>query len=227
MMSEGIFRNRAQAGEVLAAYVQAQLGPAAAVVLALPRGGVPVGEEVARTLDAPMDIVAVRKLVLAEQPEVAIGAITHDYAMLDEALLSRQGVERELIDAIIAHEIEELDRQEYVFRPDHGPIDIHGRTAVIVDDGLATGCTLRAAIGATKQRRPVRIVVAVPVGSPAVCRELAREVDLLVCPLQPQRFTAVGDFYRDFRATTDDQIRECLRATEERFFASHHAHSYR
>jgi predicted phosphoribosyltransferase len=207
------YRDRREAGEILAAQVQEHAEPGPTVVLALPRGGVPVGFEVARTLDAPLDVFVVRKLGVPGHEELAMGAIAAGgFKVLNEPLVAQLGITRREIDDVTARETAELERREALYRENRPPMSIRGRVAVLVDDGLATGFTMRAAIAAIRKHRPARLIVAVPVGAPETCEELSREVDTLICPLQPEPFHAVGLWYRDFSPTTDDEVREYLAA---------------
>jgi putative phosphoribosyl transferase len=213
MMGERPYRDRAQAGEMLAGSVRDRLGAVDAIVLALPRGGLPIGLAVARALDAPLDVLIVRKLGVPAQPELAMGAIASGgFQVLDKSLTAQLGLTSAAIAAVVRHETAELHRREALYRGDRPPVDVRGRVAILVDDGLATGSSMRAAIGATRQRRPHQLVVAVPVGARDTCEELAREVDTLICPLQPREFFAVGQWYEDFAPTTDDEVRACLAA---------------
>lgn len=207
------YRDRREAGQILAAHVRPELARAPAVVLALPRGGVPVGFEVARVLAAPLDVFVVRKLGVPQQPELAMGAIASGgFELLNEPLIADLGISRREVRAVADREAAELAERERKYRAIRPPVNIRGRVAVIVDDGLATGFTVRAAIAANRQRGAARLVVAVPVGATETCEDLAREVDVLVCPLQPEPFMAVGHWYRDFSPTSDEEVRECLAA---------------
>jgi putative phosphoribosyl transferase len=211
-MKSGPYRNRKEAGQVLAAHVRERFGALEnAVVLALPRGGVPVGFEVARVLHRPLDVFVVRKLGVPEHEEVAMGAIAgNGFELLNEHLVAELGLTPSQVAAVAAREKEELHRRERVYRADRPAIDVGGRTVIVVDDGLATGFSMRAAIGALRPREANRLIVAVPVGAPETCAEIEREVDGFVCPLQPEPFHAVGLWYRDFAPTTDDEVRHYL-----------------
>src|ERR1700687_3337166 len=152
------------------------------VVLALPRGGVPVGSDVANALNAPLDVFVVRKLGVPGQEELAMGAIaTGGARVMNHDVIGYLGLSREAIDRVIAREKKELERRERIYRGDRGPLDVTGRTVILVDDGLATGSTMRAAVAALRKQHPSRIVVAVPVASPEACEELKSEVDETVC----------------------------------------------
>lgn len=218
MTAPGSYRDRREAGAVLAEPLRATLAGGQGIVLALPRGGVPVGREIARALGAELDILVVRKLGAPGCEEYAVGAIAAGGFCLRnrEAIRSLRISERDM-SAIIARETAELQRREQLYRSSRPAAPIEGRIAIVVDDGLATGFTMRAAIAAVRARGPRQLVVAVPVGAPDACAEVAREADLLVCPLQPEGFQSVGAWYRDFRPTSDDEVRECLAAaTRER-----------
>jgi putative phosphoribosyl transferase len=212
MISGQPYRDRREAGQILATHLAEQIH-GDAVVLALPRGGVPVGFEVARALNAPLDVFVVRKLGVPTHPELAMGAIARNgYEVLNERLIAELGLTRLQIAAVADRETEELHRREALYRRNRPPVDVRGRAVILVDDGLATGSTMRAAIGAVRLQDPTRLIVAVPVGAEDTCDELAREVDQLICPLVPESFHAVGLWYKDFAPTTDEEVRECLAA---------------
>lgn len=205
------YDDRAHAGRVLAMELRAYGGRPDVRVLALPRGGVPVGVEVAAALEVPLDIVVVRKLGVPGEEELAMGAVaTGGVRALNEELVSALGIPDDVLDAATARERREVERRERAWRGDRPPVDPAGCVAILVDDGLATGSTMRAAASAVRARGPARLVVAVPVASPETAANLAREVDELVCPLQPPNFFAVGTWYRDFTPTGDDEVRELL-----------------
>jgi predicted phosphoribosyltransferase len=183
------------------------------LVLALPRGGVPVGYEVARALQAPLDIVLVRKLGVPGHEELAMGAVaTGGVRVLNDDVVKPLGISDHMIEAAAAQELEELSRRERLYRGRHPVPDISGRTAILVDDGLATGATMRAAIQSLRQQRPARIVVAVPTASPDICEALRSEADDVICAMTPEPFFAVGHWYDDFTQTTDDEVRRLLTA---------------
>ena len=224
MIEERPYRDRHEAGRILAQHVQDQVDAADAVVLALPRGGVPVGLEVARALGAPLDVFIVRKLGAPAQPELAMGAIASGgVRVLNESVIADLGITKQEIAAVADREAAELARREKSYRDDRPPLEVSGRVVILVDDGLATGSTMRAAIAAVRQRGAGRLVVAVPVGARDTCAELAREVDALICPLQPAMFMAIGQWYEDFSQTTDEEVRESLAAASH----EHLAHSER
>jgi putative phosphoribosyl transferase len=187
-------------------------------VLALPRGGVPVAFEVAEALHAPLDIFLVRKLGVPGQEELAMGAIaTGGVRVLNEDVVRYLNIPGEVIDAVATDEQRELERRERAYRGDRPAPDACGRTVILVDDGLATGSTMRAAAAALRRQQPARIVVAVPVASAQTCDEFRREVDDIVCTVTPEPFHGVGMWYQDFSQTTDEEVRELLkRASHDR-----------
>ena len=205
------FRDRREAGRLLAARLSAYANRPDVVVLALPRGGVPVAAEVARALGAPLDVFVVRKLGVPGHEEFAFGAIaTGGVRVLNEEVVRALQIPDRVIDAVAAREQEELARRERVYRGDRPPLDVRGRTVILVDDGLATGATMQAAIRALRQQQPARIVVAVPTASLETCDELKRVVDEVICATTPDPFYAVGLWYEDFSQTTDEEVRELL-----------------
>jgi predicted phosphoribosyltransferase len=205
------FRDRAEAGRVLAEQLRRFAGRDDVVVLGLPRGGVPVAYEVARELGAPLDVFLVRKLGVPGHEELALGAIaTGGTRVLNRELIEQLGLPPELIEAIEARERQELERRERAYRGDRPPPDLKGRTVILVDDGLATGSTMLAAVHAVRQYDPARVVVAVPVADPEVCASLEQVADEAVCAITPQPMRAVGMWYGDFSQTTDDEVRELL-----------------
>jgi predicted phosphoribosyltransferase len=204
------FADRREAGAELAARLR-HLDGEDVVVLALPRGGVPVGYEVARALDAPLDIFLVRKLGLPGHRELAMGAIASGgIRVLNDDVVRWYSVPDRVIDEVAREEQAELERRERAYRKTRPPVDLKDRVVVLVDDGLATGSTMRAAVEAVRQRQPARVVVAVPVGSPDTCREFASIADEVVCARTPEPFSAVGQWYRDFSQTTDDEVQQLL-----------------
>ncbi len=206
------YQDRRHAGRELAARLTHLMGQGDVVVLALPRGGVPVGYEVARALDAPLDVFLVRKLGLPGYRELAMGAIASGgVRVLNGDVVSWYGVPEAVIDEVAAEEQDELERRELTYREGRKPIDLRGRVAVLVDDGLATGSTMKAAVQAVRAHRPARVVVAVPVGAPETCRALAEVADDVICARTPSPFAAVGHWYRDFSQTTDHEVRALLR----------------
>ncbi len=186
------------------------------LVLALPRGGVPVAFEVARALEAPLDVFLVRKLGVPGREELAMGAIaTAGVRLLNDEVVQRLRIPARVIDRVAAVERAELERREREYRDDRPPPEVAGRTVILVDDGLATGASMRAAVVALRRRHPARIVVAVPIASPATCEEFRDLVDEVVCAQTPEPFHAVGLWYDDFSQTTDDQIRALLAWQED------------
>jgi predicted phosphoribosyltransferase len=205
------FSDRSAAGVVLAGHLAHLAGRDDVVVLALPRGGVPVAAEVARALHAPLDVCVVRKLGLPGQPELAFGAVaTGGVRVLNHEIVDTCGLSPATIEAVTRAELGELERRERAYRDGRPAVPLAGRVVVLVDDGLATGSTMKAAVLAVRALQPSRVVVAVPVGAPDTCRALAETADDVVCPLQPQPFSAVGLWYDDFSQTSDDEVREIL-----------------
>jgi putative phosphoribosyl transferase len=201
------FEDRRQAGRVLAAALSKYAGCEDVVVLALPRGGVPVAFEVARQLGAPLDVFVVRKLGVPGHEELAMGALASGgIRVLNEDVIAGLGIEECVIESVTAAEGRELARREQAYRGGRPPLDIAHRAVILVDDGLATGSTMRAAVAGLRQRKPARLVVAVPVAASSSCEILAREVDELVCAVRPERFFAVGAWYEDFSQTTDVEV---------------------
>jgi putative phosphoribosyl transferase len=207
------YPDRRQAGVELAARLSHYRDRSDVIVLGLPRGGVPVAYEIARALRAPLDVWVVRKLGVPGHEELAMGAIaTGGVTVLNRAVVDELQIPREWVAAVAAREQIELERRERVYRGDRLPPVVHGRTAILVDDGLATGSTMRAAARALRTLRPDRIVIAVPVAAASTCEDLAREVDELVCARTPEPFYAVGMWYERFDQTTDEEVRELLAA---------------
>ena len=207
------YADRRDAGRVLAAELRDYAGRDDVIVLALPRGGVPVGYEVATRLGAPLDVFVVRKLGVPGHEELAMGAIASgDVRVLNAEVVAELGIPEDVVNAVADAEAPELARREREYRGDRRAVDVQNKTAILVDDGLATGSTMKAAIASLKQRGPERIVVAVPIAAPSTCDELASEVDDIVCAITPEPFHAVGDWYDDFSQTTDDEVRELLEA---------------
>lgn len=212
-----IFRDRRHAGRILAARCTAYAGRDDVVVLALPRGGVPVGFELARALDAPLDVFLVRKLGVPGHPELAMGAIASGgVRVLDPRLISDLRISPDAIERVAVTERRELERREREYRAGYPPIDLAGRTVLLVDDGLATGSSMRAAIQAVRRLAPARVVVAVPVAPSDTARALADVADEVICAAEPERFWAVGGFYQDFEQTSDAEVRALLEQASAR-----------
>lgn len=206
-----LFRDRADAGRALAERLAAYVGRTDVVVLALPRGGVPVGFEVARALRAPLDVFVVRKLGVPGHEELAMGAIgSGDVRVLNEDVVRALKIPDEIVAQVAAAERRELERRERLYRGERPPFDVSGRTTILIDDGLATGSTMRAGVAALRRLGPSRIVVAVPVAAAQTCAELEREVDEVVCAETPEPFYAVGLWYEDFSQTTDAEVSALL-----------------
>ena len=205
------FQDRREAGRVLADHLREFAHDKNVLVLALPRGGVPVAFEIARGLELPLDVFIVRKLGVPGYEELAMGAIASGgVRVLNEEVVDRLGISEQRIQAAADREQREIERREYEYRGDLPPIDVRGKKIILVDDGLATGATMRAAVQALKEMGASQIIVAVPVGSIEAVERIANEGARVVCPLQPEDFTAVGQWYDDFSQTSDLEVRELL-----------------
>lgn len=205
------FRDRSEAGRLLGAELAPRkLGPNP-IVMALARGGVPVGAEVAEALQAPLDVMVIRKLGVPWQPELAMGAIARDTRVLDYSLISALGVSDREVEAVAKRETEELARREAEYRQGRPEPALDGRTVVLVDDGLATGSSMIAAVRHARRARAKRLIVAVPVGSPEACERLRSEADQCICLAVQQPFHAVGEWYADFHQVTDAQVHAILK----------------
>jgi putative phosphoribosyl transferase len=215
---ERTFPNRIEAGRQLAEKLDKYAGREDVTVLGLPRGGVPVAFEVARRLGAPLDVFIVRKLGVPGFEELAAGAIASGgVRVLNEDVMRAIPHADEAIEAVTARETAELERREQIYREGRPPPEMRDRIVILVDDGLATGATMRAAVKALRQRGAAKIVVAVPVGPPDTCRELEEQADETVCLSTPAFFQAVGQYYEDFSQTSDEDVRELLSsAAQER-----------
>jgi predicted phosphoribosyltransferase len=206
-----LFRDRTEAGRLLAEKLREYANRSDVVVLALPRGGVPVAFEVARALNAPLDVFVVRKLGVPGHEELAMGAIASGgVRVLNQDVLQALGISRGVVDLVAEREQRELQRREREYRDGRAPVDIRDRTVILVDDGLATGSSMRVAAIALKQKGPAEIIAAVPVGAPETCAQFESEVDKVVCAAAPEPFRAVGEWYRDFSQTSDEEVRDLL-----------------
>ena len=212
------FANREEAGQLLAEKLLDYTGRDDVIVLGLPRGGVPVAFEVAQRLRVPLDVFIVRKLGVPGFEELAVGAIASGgVRVLNEDVARSLPNAEEVIESITARETAELQRREESYRDGRPAPELRGKTVILVDDGLATGATMRAAVAALRQRDVARIVVAAPVGAPETCREFEHEVDEIVCAMAPDYFQAVGQYYEDFSQTSDEEVSELLaRAAQDR-----------
>lgn len=206
-----LYRDRPDGGRALAAALSQYAGRDDVVVLGLPRGGVPVAYEVAQALDAPLDVFVVRKLGVPGREELAMGAIASGgVRVLNRDIVLNLAISDHTIEQVFEQEQQELERRERLYRGDRDRIPIQGRIAILVDDGLATGASMRAAVEAAKAQDPTEIVVAVPVASPDTCADFEELVDTVVCAATPQPFLGVGLWYTDFGQTTDEEVRELL-----------------
>ena len=206
-----LFHDRVEAGKFLASKLGKYRSRPDVVVLALPRGGVPVAYQVATELDLPLDIYLVRKLGVPGHEELAMGAIASgSIRVLNEDIVRSLGIPQTVIDSVAALEQAELERREKYYRQEESPIDVRNKTVILIDDGLATGATMRAAAEALRHRRVKQIVVAVPVAAPSTCKEFESEVDHVVCGVTPEPFYGVGSWYMDFTQTSDDAVIDFL-----------------
>ncbi len=207
------FEDRKAAGRALAALLQKYAGRPDVLVLALPRGGVPVAFEVAEALGAPLDLFLVRKLGTPGHRELAMGAIASGgVRVLNDEVVRSYGITPAAIEAVAREEQQELERREAMYRGGREPAPLEGRTVILIDDGLATGSTMKAAVQAVRQRNPAHVIVAVPVGARETCEELSAIADEVVCARMPEPFSAVGQWYLNFDQTTDEEVRQLLRA---------------
>jgi predicted phosphoribosyltransferase len=206
-----IFKDRRDAGRKLAQYLTQYANRPDVVILALPRGGVPVAFEVARALNAPLDIFLGRKLGLPGHEELAMGAIASGgLRVLNEDIVGALNVPNAVLDVVTRRERAELERRERAYRGGRPPLDVRGKTVILVDDGLATGSSMRAAVAGLRARQPAQIVVAVPTAAPETCEAFENEVDDVVCAVTPQPFFSVGTWYEDFSQTSDEAVRRLL-----------------
>jgi putative phosphoribosyl transferase len=205
-----LFADRADAGRRLADKLAGYANNPNVIVLALPRGGVPIGYEVARRLHVPLDVYVVRKLGVPGHEELAMGALASDgTCVVDDDLIASLGIDEESIEEVVRREIAELRRRESAYRDGPQP-NVAGKIVIVVDDGLATGATMRAAAISLRKRNPAAIVVGVPVAAPRTCASLERVVDRVVCVVTPEPFHAVGLYYQNFEQTSDDDVRRLL-----------------
>jgi putative phosphoribosyl transferase len=221
-MADQVFRDRRHAGQALARVLGAYANRPDVIVLALPRGGVPVGFEVAQALHVPFDVFVVRKLGVPGHEEYAMGALASGgVRVLNPNVVRMLDIPEAAVEAVTRSEQRELERREHLYRGDRPPPDVRGRIVILVDDGLATGSTMLAAVKALQTQRPARIVVAVPTASAETCEELRSEADEVVCATTPEPFRAVGLWYEDFSQTSDDEVRDLL--SRARHDAAHDA----
>ncbi len=210
-MKRLLFKDRVHAGQLLAEALMKYAGHDNVIVLGLPRGGVPVAYQVAEKLHAPLDVLVVRKLGLPGWEEFAMGAIASGgVRVLNHKVIRAYGVTEEEIEKVAAAQLKELHRREQVYRGHTGTPEIEGKIVILIDDGIATGSTIRAAVQALRQQHPERIIIAVPTAAPDSCAALSPMVDELIALMQPEEFAAVGQWYEDFGQTTDAEVTELL-----------------
>lgn len=223
-----VFRDRQEAGRLLASRLM-RYGKEAPVVVAIPRGGVPVAAEIARALDAPLDVMVARKLGAPGEPELGIGALVdgdRPESVLNQDVVEHLQVSREYLAREIKKQLEEIKRREHAFRGGRPKVPLQGRTVIVVDDGIATGGSVRAALRAIRRSSPRRVVLAVPVAPPDTIEQLRSEADEVVCLATPEMFYAIGQFYRDFHQLEDAEVVKLLDAArQERAPARAHAHA--
>lgn len=206
-----VFYNRSEAGKQLAAQLAIYRGRTDVLVLALPRGGVPVAFEVAQALHAPLDVVIVRKLGVPRYEELAMGAIaTGGIQILNQNVIATLGISEKEINNVVASEQQELELRERLYRGNRSAYDIHGRIVILVDDGIATGATMHAAVAAIKQQQPARVIIAVPVAAAATCKTFATQGDEVICVLKPEEFYAISLWYEHFSQTSEKEVRDLL-----------------
>lgn len=213
-----MFKDRKQAGKQLGAALLKYKGENP-VILAIPRGGVPVAYEAAIALDAPLDIVVVRKLGAPGQPELGIGAVVdgdHPQGVLNEEIMAELEVSQDYLDREVARQLKEIRRRQEAYRGGRGPQQLEGRTVIVIDDGIATGGSMRAALRGVRRSNPKRLVMAVPVAPQETIESLRPELDDVVCLSTPEFFAAIGEFYEDFRQTSDKEVTELLDAAQRR-----------
>ncbi len=207
MSPKPLFQDRAEAGRRLAAELSAYASDPDVVVLALPRGGVPVAFEVAEVLGAPLDVFLVRKIGVPGNEELALGAIASGgTGAFNHGLIEALGLSSAMVERLVAEERRELERRQRVYRGDRDPLSVVGRTVILVDDGMATGASMLAAVAALRPQQPARIIIAIPVAAASTCDEIRPEVNALVCLAKPELFSAVGQWYEEFSQVTDDEV---------------------
>jgi putative phosphoribosyl transferase len=222
MALEQPFRDRFDAGRVLASLLGKHAGRPDVLVLALPRGGVPVGFEVAQALEAPLDVFVVRKLGVPGFEELAMGAIASGGVRVENAsVLQSLGISKQVVNQVAERELNEVRRRERQYRGDQPPPPVEGRTVILVDDGLATGATMAVAAAALRRLKPARIVIAVPVAAPETCEQFRQIVDEIICAYTPEDFSAVGRWYEDFSQVSDEEVRDLLQRSREAHTPSH------
>jgi putative phosphoribosyl transferase len=205
------FVNRIQAGQMLAQHLEVYSNNKDVLILALPRGGVPVAAEVAKVLNVGMDVCIVRKLGVPGHKELAMGAIASENTIIfNQDIIDSLGIDREQITQVVNQELRELRRRNQVYRDNKPGIDVKNKTVIVIDDGIATGATMRAALTIIQQQQPAKIVVAVPVAQITTCEELRLQVDEVVCLQRPEIMSAIGLWYEDFSQTTDNEVRALL-----------------
>ncbi|CAM2944321.1 phosphoribosyltransferase [Legionella worsleiensis] len=205
------YADRRDAGKVLVPYLQSYAHQPNVIILALPRGGVPVAIELADSLGLPLEVFVVRKLGVPGQEELAMGAIASGGIILfNESLIAQLDLDASLIQTVIEREKKELERREFLYRRNRLPLQLNGKTVILVDDGIATGFTMRAAVLAIRKQTPKHLVIAVPVAEPAICKNMEAIVDHIVCPLKPAHFNAVGQWYDHFSQVSDDEVIQML-----------------
>jgi putative phosphoribosyl transferase len=208
-----VFRDRREAGDVLAQKLASYHDRDDLLVLGLARGGVPVGWQVAHALRAPLDVFLVRKLGVPQWQELAMGALASGGGVvINDSLVRSLGISDDQVQAAIERETDELHRREDAYRGGRPPVDVADKTVILVDDGIATGASMLAAVRAVRANGPSQVVVAVPVGPPSTCRDIATEADEVICATMPPGFAAVGQVFADFHQVTDDEVRELLAA---------------
>jgi predicted phosphoribosyltransferase len=206
-----LFQDRFEAGRILASRLSQFAQRNDVIVLGLPRGGIPVAFEVAKALNSPLDVFVVRKLGVPGREELAMGAIASSgIRVVNRAVVDALGIKNDEIEEAATEQRAELERREREYRSGRPMLDVHNRTVILIDDGLATGSSMRVAVMALRKREPGRIVIAVPVAAPSTCEELESEADQVVCAVTPEPFLAVGQWYRDFRQTSDDEVHKLL-----------------